>query len=65
MGIGQTFPLDGKPRAVKIDVVCEFGSKWVKVKAMNSKSIEDVYQGRGRCSPGAAGFWGVWNSFLR
>ena len=48
IGIGQYFPLDGKPRALKIDVVCESGSKWVKVKAMNSKSIEDVYEGRGR-----------------
>ncbi len=52
VGVGQTFPLDGKPRALKVDIVCESGSKWVKVKAMSGKSIEDLHEGRGRCGRG-------------
>jgi len=48
LGLGQAFALDGKPRALVVDVVAESGSKWVKVKAMNGRSIEDVHEGRGR-----------------
>eukprot|EP00667_Euglena_gracilis_P011415 EG_transcript_11671 len=48
VGIGQTFTLDGRPRALKVDVVSEFGSKWIKVKAMSGRTIEDLHEGRGR-----------------
>lgn len=48
VAIGQPFTLDGKLRALTVDIVSENGCKWVKVKAMSSKSIEDLYEGRGR-----------------
>ena len=48
ISIGPFFALDERPRALKVDVVSEHGSKWVKVKAMSGKGIEDLYEGRGR-----------------
>eukprot|EP01006_Ploeotia_vitrea_P037902 TRINITY_DN66186_c6_g6_i1.p1 TRINITY_DN66186_c6_g6~~TRINITY_DN66186_c6_g6_i1.p1 ORF type:complete len:518 (+),score=55.40 TRINITY_DN66186_c6_g6_i1:44-1597(+) len=48
ISVGTNFPFDGKARGLKIDVVCGYGSKWIKVKAMNPKNIVDVVEGKGR-----------------
>eukprot|EP01060_Flectonema_neradi_P003662 TRINITY_DN1236_c0_g1_i1.p1 TRINITY_DN1236_c0_g1~~TRINITY_DN1236_c0_g1_i1.p1 ORF type:complete len:225 (+),score=51.15 TRINITY_DN1236_c0_g1_i1:49-723(+) len=46
--VNQTFTTHDKATTVDISVVTDGGSKWLKIKSMSSRNIEDSSKGRGR-----------------
>ena len=53
--VGQTFTTNTKHMTSDISIVTEGGGKWIKIKSMSSRNIEDSSKGRGRHSDKSVG----------